>query len=357
MRLLRWTGILGGTVGGLTLLLLVLAGVFRPKVATHPVAAALPSAEGRRVAVVRLIRQPREETAVGTVRPVHEASVASKLLSRVVEVNVKAGQVVNANDVLIRLDDAELQTRLKQAEAAQTSAEATLAKSRIDEERIRKLFDRNAASRADVDRTETAVKTADAELQRTQQSVAEARVLLDFATIRSPLTGVVVEKRVEPGDMASPGQVLLTMYEPNRMQMVATVRESLAQRLQVGDQVPARLEAMDHECLATISEIVPQAQAASRSFTVKVTGPCPPGAYSGMFGRISIPLEAEEVVVVPEAAVFHVGQLNLVEVVAEGVVRRRSVQLGRELPAGYEVLAGLQVGEQVVLRDGKEQRG
>ncbi|MCS7270768.1 MAG: hypothetical protein NZ703_06760, partial [Gemmataceae bacterium] len=106
------------------------------------------------------------------------------------------------------------------------------------------------------------------------------------------------------------------------------------------------------ECEATISEIVPEAQAASRSFTVKVTGPCPPGVYSGMFGRIFIPLEDEELVVVPASAVFKVGQLDMVDVVTPQGIQRRSVQLGRKVDSDYyEVLAGLVPGEKVVLAE------
>jgi RND family efflux transporter MFP subunit len=170
------------------------------------------------------------------------------------------------------------------------------------------------------------------------------------------MSGIIIDKRIEPGDTASPGQVLVTLYEPNRMQMVVTVRESLALRLNIGDEIPARLDALQHECLATVSEIVPQAEAASRSFTVKVTGPCPPGAYSGMFGRISIPLDDEEVLVAPASAVFRVGQLDLVEVVKDGRTSRRTVQLGRQIDDRYEVLSGLAAGEKVVLRAHEQDR-
>ena len=95
--------------------------------------------------------------------------------------------------------------------------------------------------------------------------------------------------------------------------MVATVRESLAMGLEVGQQVAARLDSLGLDCHATISEIVPEAQAESRSFQVKVTGPCPPNVYSGMFGRIFIPLGEEEVLVVPPRAVRRVGQLEEVD--------------------------------------------
>jgi RND family efflux transporter MFP subunit len=357
----RWL-LIGGAVAGLALLMLVLAGVFKPKVPTDERLAVGdgPSsgrpAEGASIVQVRRLVRPRVETAVGTVRAVHEAAVASKLLARVAEVNVKAGDAVDQGDVLVRLDDAELQARLKQAEAAQVSANAALERAVADHERATKLIERQAISRAEFDQINAALKTANAEIIRTQQAAEEARVLLDFATIRSPLTGIVIDKRIEPGDTASPGQVLVSLYEPNRMQMIVTIRESLAMRLKVGDQVPARLESLDHECLATVSEIVPQAEAASRSFLVKVTGPCPPGVYSGMFGRISIPLEDEEILVVPAAAIVRVGQLDMVDVVANGDVHRRSVQLGRSAEDGYEVLSGLRDGEKVMLQDTKASR-
>ena len=63
---------------------------------------------------------------------------------------------------------------------------------------------------------------------------------------------------------------------------------------------------------------MPEAQSDSRTFQVKVTGPCPPGIYSGMFGRFLIPLDDEEVLVIPGQAVRHVGQLDMVDVVEDG---------------------------------------
>ena len=139
------------------------------------------------------------------------------------------------------------------------------------------------------------------------------------------------------------------MYDPGRMQLVATVRESLALRLEVGQAVPARIDTLDLDCHATISEIVPEAQAESRSFQVKVTGPCPPNVYSGMFGRIFIPLEDEKLLVVPAEAVRQVGQLDEVDVVEGGKqIAARSSSAARSID-DREVLSGLKEGERVVL--------
>jgi multidrug efflux pump subunit AcrA (membrane-fusion protein) len=96
---------------------------------------------------------------------------------------------------------------------------------------------------------------------------------------------------------------------------------------------------------------VPEAQSASRAFQVKVTGPCPTGIYTGMFGRILIPLEEEEILVIPKKAVRNVGQLELVEVQEGDRVRRRAVRTGRTLEGDVEVLSGLRAGEQVVVAE------
>ncbi len=348
-RLLGKVALALAVATGLALLLLLLAGVFTDKVPSTEPPLPSPGTAGSPVAEVRLVRRPRYETAVGTVRAVHEAAIASRLLAQVTEVRVKAGQPVSQGDILVRLDDSDLKARLKQAEATVVAAQSARDKTESDYQRALRLFRDRALSRGDVDHANSAWQTAAADLVRAQQAVREAKVLLDFTTVRAPLTGVVIDKRVEVGDTASPGQVLLTLLNPDRMQMIVSVRESLAQRLAVGQKVRGRLEALNRECEATISEIVPESRAASRSFTVKVIGPCPPGAYSGMFGRIYIPLDEEETVVVPAAAVRHIGQLDMVEVAERDGLRRRSVQLGRHLNGDWEVLAGLRPGERVVL--------
>jgi len=99
------------------------------------------------------------------------------------------------------------------------------------------LYQRKVIAEAEFDRYRAASLSATAERQRAEQAVREAAVLLDYTVVRAPISGIVVDKRVEEGDAVVPGQVLLTLYDPTRMQMVVTVRESLAQRLAVGQSI------------------------------------------------------------------------------------------------------------------------
>jgi len=332
---------------GIGLLLALLAGVFHPKVTGDGVAVRREVPTSGEVVTALRIRRPRFESAVGAIEPIHKSSVAAKILAKVLEVNATAGQRVDAGDVLVRLDDQDLQSRLRQAEAQSDAATAEAKQARADFGRAQRLLEENAISQSEYETAATAVQTRDAELQRVARAIDESKVMLDYATLRAPYNGVVVDKQVQQGDTVIPGQTLLTLYDPDHMQLVANVRESLANKLQIGQVVAAKLESMDEQCSATVREVVPQADLGSRSFQVKVSGPCPPGIYSGMFGRILLPLEDEELTVIPVAAVRQIGQLTVVEVVELGELVRRNVQLGRTIDEGAEVLAGIQPGEQV----------
>jgi RND family efflux transporter MFP subunit len=339
--------------------MLLLSGRFSPKVpATAPSGQVLALGIAGQVATARFILQPLWESAVGTIKAVHETTIGSKLMARVVEVNLKAGQRVRAGDVLFRLDDTDLRAKLQQAKAAATSAEALRAQAALDESRYGQLVKSRAVSQQEYDKAVTALRSAEAELRRAEEAVNEVQATLDWATVRSPIDGTVIDKKVDAGDMVAPGQMLVTLFDPKRMQLVASVRESLTRNLRVGQDIGVRIDGLNKQCSGTVSEIVPEAQTSSRAFQVKVTGPCPTGIYSGMFGRVLIPLEEEQILVIPRQAVRKVGQLELVEVVEDGRTLQRAVRSGRSLGDvkdknglvlhdQVEVLSGLRQDERV----------
>ncbi len=352
-----WKTALLGVIFALGIILLVfwLAGAFAPKLraaASGPgVADGRPLGTHETLIAARVVRVPATESAVGTIRAVHETTVAAKLLAKVTEVRVKAGQPVQKDEVLVRLDDEDLVARQERANGAVREAEAARNQAQIEFGRVSQLFEQSSAAKIELEQAETALQATAARLEQAQQAQREAGVTLGYATILSPMDGTIVDKRVQSGDMVSPGQALLTLYDPTHMQLVARVRETLVRRLAVGQTVDVRVEALGRTCQGEISEIVPESDVASRSFAVKVTGPCPPDVHSGMFGRLLIPLDEEEWLVIPQVAVRRVGQLDSVEAAAADgrQLTRRVVQLGRRLGDEVEVLAGLRAGERVAV--------
>jgi len=335
-------------------LMLFLTGTFHKKVAAANEAFTPGRPAGNATLVtVQSVTIDAVEPAVGTIRPVYESAVASKIMERVVEMNVKAGQHVKQGQVLAKLDNSSLKNRLEQASSSLAAAQANADQTLDTLTRTKRARQSNVATDMELKAAENANKASQADLARAKQSVQEATIALAYATILSPMDGTVVDKKVDVGDTVSPGQVMLTLFDPGRMQLVATVRESLAQQLAVGKPINVHIDAINASCTGTISEIVPEAQSASRSFSVKVTGPCRPGVYTGMFGRLMIPLGQQKLLVIPQAAVRRVGQLDLVDVAVKQdgktFLERRAVQLGERMNDQVCVLSGLQEGERVAL--------
>ncbi|MCA9293842.1 MAG: efflux RND transporter periplasmic adaptor subunit [Phycisphaerales bacterium] len=335
---------------GVIALMAWLVGAFRPKVGSaeddHAATRAIGSGH---VVDVALRTIPLEETAVGEIQPVRRIELASRLLARVMEVNAIAGQGVEQGEVLVRLEDNDLLARRDQATSAVAQAQAELDQAKLEESRIRSAFEGGGVTDIELNRATNASRGAEANLSRMKQHLTEAQTVLEYATIRSPIDGIVVDKRINSGDTVSPGQVVVTVLDPTRMQIVASVRESLSRALHVGDQVMVQIDVLEHACTGLVSEIVPEAESSSRTFQVKVTGPCPEGVYAGMFGRLSIPVGQQKVLLIAKHAVRTIGQVDCVDVAVDGQRRRRAVRLGRDFGDEVEVLSGLAAGEQIVI--------
>ena len=117
-KLPRWRVVVVGVAftAAVVLLLMWLAGVFAHKVddqPRRPMTTAGRPLGGATLVPTRLVAMPASESAVGTIRAVYETAVASKILAKVVAVDLQAGQTVEAGDVLVRLDDEDLRARLQ----------------------------------------------------------------------------------------------------------------------------------------------------------------------------------------------------------------------------------------------------
>jgi RND family efflux transporter MFP subunit len=227
------------------------------------------------------------------------------------------------------------------------AAQAALDQAQTNYDRIARLRAQDAASEHELTTATNELNAGKARHEQARSVLREAETTLGYATIRSPLTGVVIDKAVDVGDMVTPGQTVLRLYD--RLQLVATVRESLATNLKVGQQLPVTLEALKLRCEGSISEIVPEADVLSRAFHVKVTGPCPAGVIPGMFGRLHIPIGERQELRIPRTAVRRVGQVPYVYRVIEGKRAERAfIQIAGEYGDQIAVASGLSVGDPIV---------
>ncbi len=333
------------------LLMFWVAGTFRHGVIQGAVQPAPEeTAAGLATATVTMQTIPAMTEAVGTVQAEQLATVTSRAVANLVEMRVSAGQHVESGEALVVLDDRDLRRRVEQAQDAVRSAEATLAQAQSDYQRDRPLFDQQVITPYDFEHTQTNLKTAEANLHRLQQAEQEAEVNLSYAVIRSPFTGVIVDKLASVGDLAAPGKPLFTMYEQGRLWLEAGVPEDMLARIHIGESVALRIDARDRESRGKVVEVVPSSDPATRTVAVRVHLDDTSEIVPGMFGRLLLQAAPEQVLTIPVAAVIRAGQLTMTDVVERGHVERRTVQLGRALGNRFEVLSGLAAGETVIVR-------
>jgi biotin carboxyl carrier protein len=145
--------------------------------------------------------------------------VASRILARIEEVRVRAGDPVVVGDVLAVLDSRDLQSRVAQAAEALEASRARLDLAQSEKARYEQLFERGVTTRQRLDQAFADLKTAQADVDRLEQSRREAETGLSYTEIRAPVSGLVVDRLAEPGDTASPGSALLRIYDPSALRV------------------------------------------------------------------------------------------------------------------------------------------
>lgn len=338
-------------LAGLVFFLVWLGGAFGQRVGPGQVSSDRPSAAGRNLAPV--MRSPVEETitAVGSVQPRRKADIASQIIASVLEVKVQPGDRIKPGDVLIVLDDRELVAQRGEALAAVAAAEVEFGVRQRDYDRIMSVA-MDSTTKEEKDRVTGAYNLSQALLKRSRQQVARIEVQLTYTQIKAASPGVVADRFADPGDLAVPGRPLLAVQDTRELELHASVPESQAMHIGVGQKLPVRIDAANLAGVGTVREVVPLAQQASRSVLAKVSLPADLSApvYAGMFGRITLPVGQSSRLLIPQPAVKHVGQLELVDVAAaDGTLERRFVRTGRAFDDRIEVLSGLNEGERVAL--------
>jgi len=190
-----------------------------------------------------------------------------------------------------------------------------------------------------------------ARMESARAEITSAQVMRGYARITAPFAGIVTVKHTDVGGLAAPGVPLLTLEDQRRYWLEATVPESQVSGLKRGQSLRVTIEAADVSGAAQVSEILPSADPATRTITVRLDLPASSRLRSGLFGRVWIPAGRRQALQVAREAVVERGQLQGVYVVGQdSIARFRLIRTGALRQGGIEVLSGLSSGEQVILK-------
>ncbi len=358
--------------------ILLLAGCGE-KGAHAPGAAESPPVTG--VEIVEAGAGPRERfaEAVGTVRARNIAAVAPQVMGRITSLPVAEGGRVEKGALLAAIDDTQLRAQLTAAEGAVAEAEAgreevlrAIAQAEANRglaaktfERFRTLYEEKVVTRQEFDEAEARNTVAVKEHERAQDRLAQvtakiaqakaqadaARVMLSYTRVTAPFSGIVTEKKADAGSMAVPGSPILVLEDTGRYRIEASVPETYLGALKAGSRVRVVLDASPGtEIPATVTEVVPLVDPASRTFIAKADLPEGTGMRTGMFGRILFPTGRETTLAVPQRAISRVGGFDgLYTVTADNVAHLVMVRTGRSFGDDVEILSGIDPGTRVAV--------
>ncbi|MGZ8383257.1 MAG: efflux RND transporter periplasmic adaptor subunit [Nitrospira sp.] len=295
------------------------------------------------VIAVKTSQVPVTVEVTGQVTAVYQATLASRIQGTIDNLLVREGSLVRKRQTLVVLDNRDLQ-----AELARVTAELDNAKAQWN--RMKDLYERDAVSKQEL---ENATRT----FKVTEAGRNAVMAQLSYTVVRAPFDGVITEKKVEMGELASPGQPLLKMENPDQLRLEATVAESDIRAVSVGASIPVVIDALDADPLkGKVSQILPAGDPQTHTFTMKVDLPKTGGLKSGMFGRLRLEKGVNTTLLLPKSAFIERGELaSLFVVGSDRVARLRWVKIGRTLEQGVEVLSGVDAGERVIV-DGTKGR-
>ena len=281
---------------------------------------------------------------VGTVRSRDEIEISPRITARIKEVTRRSGDSIKKDEVLVKLDDADLKALRDRASEELISAQAALDRAQKDFERQKQLLANKAVSRKAYEYAEEALKTSLAKVAAAQQALKQAEANLEYATITSPMDAIVAERYVDPGDMGSPGNIMLKIFDPARLMLYVPLREGLVQSVKVGDKISFSVGALDKTYTGEVREIVPSVDPGSRTFMIKM---CILGdtkqLMPGMFGTVEIKLGTKKVYIVPANAITRIGQLEyLTEVNIDNTIKRILVRtIPGPTPDTVQIVSGV----------------
>ena len=274
--------------------------------------------------------------AESLVEAVQQTTVGAQVAGRVLDVKVDAGQAVRKGELLMRID-------AREAEEMARAAQAQYANAKVSYERTKSLVAQKFVSPAALDK-------ARADFDAAAANRAAAGASQSHASIVSPINGIVARRHVEPGDMATPGKPLFTIYEPGSLRVTASVPQYRLKDMRNVKTARVEFPELGKWVDATGVNLLPTADATTHVSLVRVALPALPEATPGMFARVHFVVGQAEKLTVPAVAVVRRGEVAAVYVqTADHRLSLRQLRLGDAVGQGeIEVLAGLASGDKVV---------
>jgi membrane fusion protein (multidrug efflux system) len=293
------------------------------------------------VNVAPVVVQPsaRLVNFVGTLYGNEEVTLSSQVEGQIQTIGADLGDAVESGQVVAKIDDAEWQARLREADA-------NLAKANADEARGRQLLDSQVISRQEYETMKTRVEVTAAQRETFAVTIRHARVV-------SPIRGAIARRFVSVGEYVRPGSQLFSIIAEDPLKLRGDVPERFAHELQGGQTVQVRIDAFPAMAFTgRLARISPASNRDNRSVSVEVLVDNQEHRLKpGFFANAAVVTRADDrALMVPQEALVTFAGVTKLFVVSDNVAHEREVQTGTRGDNGLvEITEGVAPGDQVAV--------
>ncbi len=324
-------------LGALLLLLLVLA-VLRALNARSAQQAALAAQNARGAPVVELAAadlQPLQPQALlrglpvsGTLKAANTAYVKARVPGELQGLSVREGDAVQAGQVIARIDAAEYEARLRQAQLQADAAKAQIDIAQRQYDNNKALVDQGFISKTALDTSLANLNGARASFEAAGAAADVARKNLADTVLKAPMAGFIAQRLAQPGERVAVDTRIVEIVDLSRMEIEAAISAADSAGVQIGQQGLLQVEGQPRPVPARVARINPSTQAGSRSVLVYLQLKSVPGLRQGLFAQGTLGTEVLQTLAVPLQLVRNDKPQPYVQVVQDGLVRHVSVSLG-----------------------------
>ena len=356
--------------------------------------------EARQVKTVAVVETPFGETvtASGTLAAFDQTTVSVKVPGRLRAISVDLGTVVSRGQVIAQLEPEDYKIRVQQAEASLSQARARLGltpdgtndnvdpeqtatvrqaravldEARFNRDRAAKLVEQGVIAKSDFDTANAAYKVAEGRYQdayeeiRNRQGIlaqrrselALARQQLKDTAVYAPLDGIVQEKRASVGEYLASGAPVVNIVKMDPLRLRAEIPERESRNVHSGQNVRVTVEGDPNVYLGQIRRLSPVITEQNRMLMVEADVRNNGSLRPGSFARAEIVTnDARMAITVPNNAIVTFAGIEKVIVVQNGKALEKPITTGRRSGEWTEIVAGVNLGEKVVVDPGNLQSG
>lgn len=286
-----------------------------------------------------------------TVYSHQETMIATRVMGYIKAIRVEEGDRVRKDQVLFEVDPSDVESMTAQAEAGALSAKSQYLDAQRDFERFADLYEKGVVPKRDYEKMQLNLDLRAQGLKMAEAALEQAKAQIKYATVRSPIDGVVIAKMSKVAELAAPGRPVLVVSSLDSLRARALVQESEIGQVRVGQRALVEVSALGQRLEGSVISVVPSGDAATHSYEIRVSLPKSEGLLPGMYAKIALQGASRKGVTVPLSALTDRGGISGVFALEGNTARFVPVTVKTQLGGRVEV-AGVAPGTVVIEHPG-----